>query len=474
MNTKLCRPRTRPRPLAGAPATLAALLLFLSVGALGGQGEAEGATAVRLTLEEAMDRALENNARLLVARAGHDAARADVISSTSRLLPRLEGSLAWNRTSDPVGAFGTKLRQGEFGEADFAPGILNDPAPITDWSPAAELSWAVVDLSGWAGRDAARSRARAAGWGTAWTREAVLFETRALYYDAVRASGERAAARAARDAAGATLDLFARRREQGLLTDADVLQAEAELEAARARIAAAEDALRSAREALALHIGLSAEEAVIPAADSLPWPPEASPDPIEEAEAAEGRPDLRRLAALESAAEADVDAAGRRFLPVLELFGGWSAHSRDFLSSGQDDWSGGLRLRWTAFAGLSRPAALRAAEAARRAAATERADARRRARAEVRRAERALEVAATRVAATRAAARAADRGRLLVRRRFEEGHTTPAALLQAEARATDMRRRALDALAGYHVARARLDLVTADGHEGEMGGTDER
>ncbi len=48
-----------------------------------------------------------------------------------------------------------------------------------------------------------------------------------------------------------------------------------------------------------------------------------------------------------------------------------------------------------------------------------------------------------------------------MRRRFEEGLATAADLLQAEARATGMRERAITALANYHVAVANLEFVTS-------------
>jgi outer membrane protein TolC len=46
-----------------------------------------------------------------------------------------------------------------------------------------------------------------------------------------------------------------------------------------------------------------------------------------------------------------------------------------------------------------------------------------------------------------------------MRRRFDEGLATATDLLQAEARGTSMRQRAISALAGYYMAVARLDFV---------------
>ena len=60
-----------------------------------------------------------------------------------------------------------------------------------------------------------------------------------------------------------------------------------------------------------------------------------------------------------------------------------------------------------------------------------------------------------------AAAAAAAEARRLVELRFQEGLATTVDLLQAEARLTGMRAGAVDALADYHLAVARLELVSA-------------
>ncbi len=450
-------PKTTAIDRVGGLLVAAATALLLPAAPAGAQqapgAEPDSVLRRPLTLEETVAEAMEGNPDLKASRLRERMAGAGVQGATSALLPRVEVTSGWQRTTDPVGVFGTKLRQGRFARGDLAIDVLNDPAPISDWTSAAEVQWSVVDPSRWAQRSAASSQAAAARWRAERTREGTEFRARALYYGAARAEAQLEAAQAAEDAAESNLELFRRRRDEGLLTDADVLQAEAEVEAARARRIEARKNLGEAREQLGLFLGWSP--------DSVPVPADTMASP--EAPSAEGvfrpeeRADLQALEAMAEAARSEEDVAWRRYLPALDAFGRWALHDADTpLGSDGDHWSVGLQLRWTVFAGLGREAARKRADLSAQEARLQYTSAVREATAEVRQARRAVESARQRLEATRAARRAAERGRDLTRRRFEEGLAIASDVLLAESRVTAMRSRAIEALAGYHVARARL------------------
>lgn len=450
-------PRITAIDRAGGLLVAAAAALLLPVAPAGAQEAPAAAsdTVLRrpLTLEETVAEAVEGNPDLEASRLRERMADAGVRGATSALLPRVQVTSGWQRTTDPVGVFGTKLRQGRFARADLAIDALNDPAAISDWTSAAEVQWSVVDPSRWAQRSAASSQAAAARWRAERSREGTEFRARALYYGAARAEAQLEAARAAEDAAESNLELFRRRRDEGLLTDADVLQAEAEVEAARARRIEARRNLREARERLGLFLGWSPDSVPVPA-DTMTAPETRAPDGEFRPEA---RADLQALEAMAEAARSEEDAAWRRYLPALDAFGRWALHDADTpLGADGDHWSVGVQLRWTLFAGLGREAARERADLAAQEARLQYTSAVREATAEVRQARRAVESARQRLQATRAARRAAERGRDLTRRRFEEGLAIASDVLRAESRVTAMRSRAIEALAGYHVARARL------------------
>ncbi|MDX1623814.1 MAG: TolC family protein [Gemmatimonadota bacterium] len=433
-----------------------ALLALALVGFAGpARGQAGEAVEERpLTLEQAVAAAREGSVDLAVAEVERSIAAAEARKASAFLWPRVDLGSGVVRSVDPVFAFGTRLRQARFGQADLALDALNDPDPITDWSATADVAWGALDPARWAGWSAARHRARSAGWGTIRTREATELRARSLYWSAVRAAARLEAAGASEEAARETLELFRARQERGLLTDADRLRAEAELDAARARRVDAARARREARRRLGVLLGW--ESGVLPVpTDTLTVPAGYAPGEFDPAE----RADLRSMAAALEAREARVRQATFSFLPAIDAFGQAVSHGADVLESDGSDWTVGLQLRWTAFAGFGRWAERSRVSSAERIARLRYEHAVRQARADIEIADRAVTAAAETVEAALAARRAAVTAADLMRRRFEEGLATASDLLQAEARKAEMRTRAVDALAGYRLAEARARFV---------------
>jgi outer membrane protein TolC len=414
-----------------------------------------GPESLPLSLSQAEEMALEGNPDLRIAAARARAAREGSRIAGSFIWPVVGAEAGTVRSNDPVAAFGTRLRQGRFSEADFAIDALNSPDPITDWTAAVGGEWSVLDPARWAGRDVASLQADAAELGLERREEATLFQTRVLYFQALQAQARLDAAVTAEEAASATADLFAARRERGLMTDADLYQAEAELAGAAARRIHAEQMTQDARSRLGIFLGLPAGRLPVPVDRLLREISEVEPVALH----LESRGDLMALDRMAKAAEARVSQANRSWLPSLQAFGRLSAHGHEAFGSREGSWTVGMQLSWPVFTGFARRSAVRAAREEERAARLERDRAVTRARAEVAEATRGVRSALGQVEATEAASRAADEARRLMERRFQEGMATAVDLLQAEARAVDMRTRSIDARASYLIAVARLELV---------------
>ena len=418
------------------------------------QSDPQGIAVRQLSLQRAIDLALADNPDLAIAEAQRDIAGSYNKSASGPLWPRLDVNAGFIRSNDPVFVFGTKLRQGRFTAADLDFQELNNPNAINDWSTAFNLRWSLLDPTAWAGRSSAKNRAEAADWATVRTREATVLITRSLYYRAQSATAQLEAANASVGAAEATLDSFRKRAERGLLTEADLLQAEAELAAARAQQAAVAGARVDALQDLGLHLGWSP--------DTLPEPTDTLVAPAAPSQASfnpEERSDLRALAATAEAAGSAKTKTTMAYMPAVDLLAQYATYSSEPLAFDGTNWTVGVMLRWNLFSGFGRSADGQRAEMEKRIATLEYEQALRDAKSELDQAERAVRSARLQVDATRTAAAAADSGRRLMRRRFDEGLATATDLLQAEARATTMRQGAIDALANYHMAVARLDFV---------------
>ncbi len=325
--------------------------------------------------------------------------------------------------------------------------------------------WAPVDFSADAGYRAASAEADAAGLGAEWASRAAAFRAEVRYLEAVGAEWRLAAVEAALTAAQANEDLTSRRRDQGMLTDADLLQARAALEGARARRIDAQRGLTDARVRLAVAMG---------------WPAGAVPVPVDTTFADRGagagdvtaRPDLMASEAGVRASEARLAQVRRARLPRVEGFARLETHSAEAFSGAEHDWTVGFQVRVPLFTGFKITAQERAAASMRDAARIEYEQRVREAEAELGEARRGVEAARQGSTAAQAAADAAAEAARLMRRRFEEGLTTTSELLGAEARSADLLTQAVNIRLSLHLALARLTFLTDTNDNDLDGGMD--
>jgi outer membrane protein TolC len=443
------------------------ILIFL-LAPLGALAAAEEGHAQEraITLVEALSEARRASHDVRAARSRAEAARYAEEAAGAFLLPTLGLEAGAVRSNDPVAAFGGRLRQGRFTEEDFDPARLNHPDALTDWSGAVGAAWAPLDPAALSGRSASRADAAAAALGASWVERAAAFQAEVRYMEAVGADRRLAAAAAALAAAEEVARLVQLRRGEGLLTDADLLQARAARDAARAGRIDALRAVGDARDRLAV---------------SLAWPDGATPVPTDTAFADEvslgegdvaSRADLRASALSVDAAGARAAQAHRTRLPRLEGFARIETHSTRAFTGTEHDWTVGVRVSIPLFSGFALSSRARAAAALHEAAGREHEARLRQAASDLAQARRAVEAARQGSLAAHAAAVAASEAARLMRRRFEEGLTTTADLLGAEAQVADFRARAIQARLGLQMLVARLAFLTDTTTDHVPGGTE--
>jgi outer membrane protein len=99
-----------------------------------------------LTLRQAINQALGQSPEAAIAQAGNqDAKSASATLARTALLPQLTFTEDISRGNDPVYAFGTRLRQRQFTQADFALNALNFPQPIGNFSTRFSGQWLAFD-----------------------------------------------------------------------------------------------------------------------------------------------------------------------------------------------------------------------------------------------------------------------------------------------------------------------------------------
>ncbi|HEX6051521.1 MAG TPA: TolC family protein [Gemmatimonadaceae bacterium] len=396
-----------------------------------------GRASAQLTLAEALrtaDRAAYANRM-----AGANAAAADAqrLAPLRGVLPavRLEGG--YLRTTDPIGAFGTRLKQREIGESDFAPSRLNFPNAIGNYTAGVVAEQPLLNADSWLARRATARGASASESSAEWTRLSTRADVIRAYYGAVLAAERVTTLDAAAKAAQAHVRQAESMVRAGMATKSDALLAAVKAgEVEAQRIEARSDA-EIARRQLALVIGSSANvdptlPATLPSSRSIRQVTEG--DTLDAASGARADVDAARLGV--DAARANVQRARSLYLPRLNAFARYDWNSPQQLYRGERSWTVGILASWSPFEGGAQLAETQAA-AAKLELATAAADAAiDQARLETQRSLASLRSALARLdIAERAVAQSAEAHRI-VGRKYDGGLATVVELLDAAAAET--------------------------------------
>lgn len=364
----------------------------------------------RLTLSEAIRRGLEANLRVLAAEARMEELGGTSERARALLLPRARIEAAAALQNRNLSAFGI-----------FAPGIriprVVGPFSTYDFRGYAEQP--LLDLRAYYGWKAAEAQQQAARQDYQDARDQIVRFVAALYLNAQAATARVEAARARVATAEELLRLAQERHGAGVATGVDVTRAEVELADARQRLLESQNAEQSALLLLARNIGLR-PGTPLELAESLAYDALALPDATAVLAAAlDARADYRALLEQRSALERQRKAAEARRWPRLSIGGNYGGLGR---SVGDVRGTGALQAT-LALSVFDRDREGEQAEIAARLQTLDSriADLRLGIEQEVRDALLALESAAAEVNVAQQGLRLAERELQLARERFEAG-----------------------------------------------------
>lgn len=415
---------------------------------------AGGLPAQSLTLRDALARADTAAFANRAADAGADAARGQATAALRGILPslRLEGGFA--RTDDPIGAFGTTLRQRAITPADFDPARLNRPPAISNFLGGAVLEQPLFNADAWTGRRAATSGADAARVGVAWGRLGTRVDVIRAYFGATLARERVATLEAAARAARAHVRQAESMVREGLATRSDALLAAVSAGEVETQLVEARSDATTALRQLALVLGAREPVGAVPA--SLPEAARireiVAPDTADEAVDLVIRADVEAARRSVDAARADARRAQSLYLPRVNAVAryDWNSAARPY--AGDRSWTLGILASWSPFAGASELAERQVTGGRLRAASAMADGARERAALEAEQSANALRAAlATLDIAERAVAQGAEAHRI-VARKYEGGLATVVELLDAAA---------VETRVALRLAAARYDAIVA-------------
>jgi outer membrane protein TolC len=314
------------------------LLLLFSMGRL-----AAGAQEP-LTLRQAINQALGQSPDAAIARA--DNLNAKLASSLARtqLLPQLGFTEDISRGNDPVYAFGTRLRQRQFTQADFALNALNLPQPIGNFSTRFSGQWLAFD-SFKTQKEIHRAdlyQASASSSAKAVDQQ-IVFRVVGAYQQVLYAQREIAVAQHEQETAAALGSAVDEHVKAGLAVESDRMSAAVNAAARKEELIAAQSDLELAWAALREAMGAPELKQV----ELKPIEPHTFPQGALEEEMATAqktRPDMIALGQEQSAQASAVGAAKSDFGPRVSTYGNWEEDRTSFAGSGGNNWVAGVQI----------------------------------------------------------------------------------------------------------------------------------
>jgi outer membrane protein len=383
------------------------------------------------TLRQAIDMALGKNPQVALAHAKvKDASAASDLART-QYLPQLSFTEDISRGNDPVYVFGSRLRQRQFTQADFALNALNRPLPLNNFSTRFSGQWIAFDSfkTQHEVRSAGYYKQSAASASKAVDQQVVLGVV-AAYQQVLYATRTLAVAQHEQDTAAALLSSVEDRVQAGLAVESDRMSAQVNTAARKQELIAAQGDVEIAWAELRADIGNPDLQASALKPIELHAFPESALE-AELAQALKNRPDLLATGLVEEAQSQAVAAARSGFGPRISAYGNWEEDRGAIASSGGNNWVAGIQIAVDILPFGKR------AQLARAGAGKERAEAQaamqqQQARVEVSRAHIHKQTAALQLKTANVAMQQAEESLRILKNRYGAGLATMTDVLRAE------------------------------------------
>lgn len=297
-----------------------------------------------LTLRQAIQLALKQSPDVEDAKAGVQQAKAGAEMARTQLLPQIGFTEDMSRGNDPVYAFGTKLRQQRFTQADFTLSALNTPDAIGNFSTRLSGGWQAFDsFRTQKSIRSARLMESSANLSAQAVDQKVIFGVVQAYQSILFAERQVEVAQHDLDTAQALQASVDDHVKAGLAVESDRMSAQVNVAACKQGLIAAQGALDLAWAQLRLATGTpDLQQTPLKPIDVHPF---QQGELAQEVQAAlKNRKDLAALGQAQSSQAAAESAARMGYGPRVSAYGNWEDDHPNFTSSGGNNWIVGAQI----------------------------------------------------------------------------------------------------------------------------------
>jgi outer membrane protein len=429
------------------------VLMFLLCSMTGSLEAKEEQRPIRLSLDDAIRMANNNNYSIKAARSRVAQAEAKITQARQSTLPKVTLSENMVVTNDPGAALVFKLQQNIVEAADFNPAKLNNAAVINDFNTSLTVMQPIFNADAAIGRSVAKTAKKAREYMAGRTAESVELQVSKLYYGLILARKNIVAIDQSIVAMQACSREARKAFNEGMMTRSDKLSTDVRLAELNEQKLMLHDAIKNASDALKALLNLDTEVTIIPTGDFIIG--KGAPS-IDESSAPESRNDLMAMQAYRAIAAKQGEMARASRLPRVNGFLRTDLHSNDIFGGGSS-WMTGLNVQWNLFDGMESEGKIQEAKAQELEAMYNYEAAKNGSITEVRKSIREMKTAKARIAVAGQALEEARVSLDNIASQFRTGMAMTFELLMRESAYTYAKLRLNQARHDYCVARSELD-----------------
>jgi len=298
-----------------------------------------------LSLEDAIQAALQNNKQVVIAKTEEAIAKSNFNQTEAIWLPNVNLSHTFYSTNNPLNVFGFKLQQAGVQQADFNPALLNNPTSYSNYNTQVALQQPIINVDALYMRKAAKSQIGMYAAQALRTTEAIRMQVVQTYlylaftyqYEKVTLEG----LKTIQSIYKFTKDRF----DQGMMQKSDLLNVEVQVQAAQLQNSQAKSQIENISDQLSVLMGAPKGVAYTTQSYTLGVHADVS-DSV-----SSGRSDIRALNAAVDSYDMAIKSTQMGWMPRLNGFANYNINDKSITIDGAKSYIAGVQLSWDIFKG---------------------------------------------------------------------------------------------------------------------------
>ncbi len=298
-----------------------------------------------LSLEDAIQAALQNNKQVVIAKTDEAIAKSNFNQTEAIWLPNVNLSHTAYSTNNPLNVFGFKLQQAGVQQADFNPALLNNPNNYSNYNTQVALQQPIINVDALYMRKAAKAQIGMYAAQSQRTTEAIKMQVVQTYlyleftyqYEKVTVEG----LKTIQSIYKFTKDRF----DQGMMQKSDLLNVEVQVQAAQLQHSQAKSQIDNISDQLSVLMGAPKGVAYTTQSYTLGTQADVS-DSV-----SSGRSDIRALNAAVDSYDMAIKSTQMGWMPRLNGFANYNINDKSIAIDGAKSYIAGVQLSWDIFKG---------------------------------------------------------------------------------------------------------------------------